>query len=185
MRLQWTNEFYLTKDLHTHSFLTSCTPTVKVYLACLSCCNSCCVVLVCNWGQEWEVGELHTRTQYKAFYTNEITADVGVKIGLRNVNITLKGSFHVTARLIWYQHLNYGPKMHLLCRPRPITCLSNPNGNVRKCTCTCVCVLLTFQYCICAYSCVHKLMLCLLHGYLTIYIYNVLGVKSTRISVWS
>ncbi|XP_067935872.1 dual oxidase maturation factor 2-like [Watersipora subatra] len=48
-------------------------------------------VLLCNWGQEWEVDELTTHTHYKAFTNRTIEAHVGIKIGLRNVNITLKG----------------------------------------------------------------------------------------------
>ena len=46
---------------------------------------------MCNFGQEWEVAEIHTVTQYRAGLTEEIDADIGVKIGLRSVNITLKG----------------------------------------------------------------------------------------------
>ena len=46
--------------------------------------------LVCNWGQEWEVDKINTETQYRANIPNFIHADVGIKIGLRNVNITLK-----------------------------------------------------------------------------------------------
>ena len=46
---------------------------------------------MCNFGQEWESGEIETHTQYKAFTTDTIEAHVGIKIGLRNVNITLKG----------------------------------------------------------------------------------------------
>ena len=48
-------------------------------------------VAVCNFGQEWEVAEIHTVTQYRAGLREEIDADIGVKIGLRSVNITLKG----------------------------------------------------------------------------------------------
>ncbi|XP_071793939.1 dual oxidase maturation factor 1-like isoform X1 [Asterias amurensis] len=48
-------------------------------------------ILLSAWGQEWEVAEIHdTETAYKAFFNHEITADIGVKIGLNSVNITLK-----------------------------------------------------------------------------------------------
>lgn len=48
-------------------------------------------IMVCNFGQEWEVGHIETKTQYRAGLRSEINASVGVKIGLRSVNITLKG----------------------------------------------------------------------------------------------
>jgi len=47
---------------------------------------------VCNFGQDWEVAHVKkVRTQYKALLPVEIEADVGVRIGLRSVNITLRG----------------------------------------------------------------------------------------------
>ena len=53
----------------------------------------CCVNTVCNFGQDWEVGYLTgVHTQYKALLPKEITATVGVRIGLRSVNITLLGT---------------------------------------------------------------------------------------------
>ena len=48
---------------------------------------------VCNFGQEWEVAHIHTKTPYRAGLKREIEADIGVKIGLRSVNITLKSTF--------------------------------------------------------------------------------------------
>lgn len=48
------------------------------------------VILLCNFGREWDIGSITTVTQYKAGPGN-INATVGVKIGLRGVNITLKG----------------------------------------------------------------------------------------------
>ena len=47
--------------------------------------------LVSNFGMEWKKSEVETTTQYKAFMSQEIKAKVGVKIGLRGVNVTLKG----------------------------------------------------------------------------------------------
>ena len=46
--------------------------------------------MLSNFGQEWESAHLHTKTAYRAGTKHEITADIGVKIGLRSVNITLK-----------------------------------------------------------------------------------------------
>ncbi|KAJ9578716.1 hypothetical protein L9F63_005078 [Diploptera punctata] len=47
------------------------------------------ILMTSNFGQEWEIGKIKTRTPYKAGEPNEITASVGVKIGLRSVNVTL------------------------------------------------------------------------------------------------
>ncbi|KAF6019331.1 hypothetical protein EB796_022359 [Bugula neritina] len=49
-----------------------------------------CIIL-CNWGQYWETDQVHVTTQYKAFTNQTIEGTVGIRIGLRNVNITLKG----------------------------------------------------------------------------------------------
>ena len=41
---------------------------------------------------EWEVGEIVTTTQYKAFTPIELhDAHIGIKMGLRGINITLTG----------------------------------------------------------------------------------------------
>jgi len=47
-------------------------------------------IMMCNFGQEWEVSEIHTKTQYRAGISDEIEANIGVKIGLRSINITLR-----------------------------------------------------------------------------------------------
>ena len=47
------------------------------------------------FGQEWSGAEIHTRTPYKAFSSHEIEADVGMKIGLASVNITLKSTIYL------------------------------------------------------------------------------------------
>lgn len=76
-------------------------PTSYVILTCYGIFHIVllCFVVVCNWGQEWESAEIETHTQYKAFTAETIEAKVGIKIGLRNVNITLKGlvTVHITA----------------------------------------------------------------------------------------
>ncbi|XP_042235095.1 dual oxidase maturation factor 1-like isoform X2 [Homarus americanus] len=48
------------------------------------------VIMACNFGQNWEEGQVDTLTPYKAGSGAEIEARVGVKLGLRSVNITLK-----------------------------------------------------------------------------------------------
>lgn len=50
------------------------------------------VIIITNFAYTWETSEIHTRTKYKAGTGHEITADIGVHIGLRGINITLKGS---------------------------------------------------------------------------------------------
>ncbi|XP_053392446.1 dual oxidase maturation factor 1-like isoform X2 [Mercenaria mercenaria] len=50
------------------------------------------VIILTNWTYTWETGEIHTRTKYKAGTGEEIDADIGVHIGLRGINITLKGT---------------------------------------------------------------------------------------------
>ncbi|XP_068084064.1 dual oxidase maturation factor 1 [Anabrus simplex] len=47
-------------------------------------------VIIGNFGQEWEVGQISTVTPYKAGSPSEINATIGMKLGLRSVNITLK-----------------------------------------------------------------------------------------------
>ncbi|CAD5124033.1 DgyrCDS12337 [Dimorphilus gyrociliatus] len=48
--------------------------------------------IVCNIGQDWEVAHIKNASlPYKSGFRGEIHADVSVKIGLRSVNITLKG----------------------------------------------------------------------------------------------
>ncbi|KAK4309272.1 hypothetical protein Pmani_019085 [Petrolisthes manimaculis] len=48
------------------------------------------IIMLCNFGQEWEVGHIESHTLYKAGSADEIHAAIGVKLGLRSVNITLK-----------------------------------------------------------------------------------------------
>ncbi|XP_014663463.1 PREDICTED: dual oxidase maturation factor 1-like [Priapulus caudatus] len=48
------------------------------------------IIMITNYGQEWEVGDLHLHVPYKAFTPTEVDAELGVKIGLRSVNITMK-----------------------------------------------------------------------------------------------
>ena len=49
--------------------------------------------LVTNFGYEWEVAEAkNVRTKYKAGSAGEITADIAVYMGLRGINVTLKGN---------------------------------------------------------------------------------------------
>lgn len=46
--------------------------------------------MVCNYGQQWEVGVITTSAPYRAGSGQEIRAQLGLYLGLRSVNITLK-----------------------------------------------------------------------------------------------
>jgi hypothetical protein len=60
-----------------------------------------CVIIVSNYGYGWQNGTVTTRTGYKAFTDHEITAKVGLHIGLRGINITLKGMSLGVMYRIW------------------------------------------------------------------------------------
>ncbi|KAK4877433.1 hypothetical protein RN001_009939 [Aquatica leii] len=47
-------------------------------------------IMLANFGQEWEVSHIRTKTPYRVGTGHEIVADIGVNIGLRSVNVTLK-----------------------------------------------------------------------------------------------
>lgn len=50
------------------------------------------VILAVNFSSEWSVGLVSTNTSYKASSSQWVSADVGLQIGLRGVNITLTGT---------------------------------------------------------------------------------------------
>ena len=64
----------------------NCDKTIASYFVCVS---------VTNYSPEWETASTHTITKYKAGTGKDIDASIGVHIGLRGVNITLKGKMHV------------------------------------------------------------------------------------------
>lgn len=49
------------------------------------------VILVCNFGYGWECGSVEGSLQYKALMKENVKAEIGIKVGLRGVNITLLG----------------------------------------------------------------------------------------------
>ncbi|XP_045137276.1 dual oxidase maturation factor 1-like [Portunus trituberculatus] len=63
---------------------------LKVFFRVASCMVLGLVIMVCNYGQQWEVGVITTSTPYKAGSGQEIRAQLGLYLGLRSVNITLK-----------------------------------------------------------------------------------------------
>ena len=58
------------------------------------------VIMVSNFSYSWYEGKVFVKTQYRAQTDEQITAEVGLFIGLRGLNITLKGkyiaSFHMS-----------------------------------------------------------------------------------------
>ncbi|KYM93528.1 Dual oxidase maturation factor 1 [Cyphomyrmex costatus] len=49
-----------------------------------------CLLMIENFGQEWEYGSTRSKTPYRVNVGQKIDAHIAVKIGLRSVNITLK-----------------------------------------------------------------------------------------------
>ncbi|XP_035207012.1 dual oxidase maturation factor 1-like isoform X2 [Stegodyphus dumicola] len=49
------------------------------------------VILVCNFGYGWEYGSVEALTPYKSFVKQQVKANIGLKVGLRGINVTLKG----------------------------------------------------------------------------------------------
>jgi len=50
-----------------------------------------CVIMVCNFGKEWQRGSVITTTQYSPSNPVQIQAEIGLHIGLRGINVTLVG----------------------------------------------------------------------------------------------
>jgi len=50
-----------------------------------------CAIIIGVVGQHWESGSVLTTTPYKAFTYKQIKAHVGIKIGLKSINVTFKG----------------------------------------------------------------------------------------------
>ncbi|CAJ0946414.1 unnamed protein product [Ranitomeya imitator] len=49
------------------------------------------VTVVVNFTTDWEIGSVNAVTTYKSFSNSTVNADIGVRVGLSGVNITLKG----------------------------------------------------------------------------------------------
>ncbi|GBO04566.1 Dual oxidase maturation factor 1 [Araneus ventricosus] len=46
---------------------------------------------VCNFGYGWEYGSVNATTPYKSFINEQVKAEIGLKVGLRGINVTLRG----------------------------------------------------------------------------------------------
>ncbi|XP_028409127.1 dual oxidase maturation factor 1-like [Dendronephthya gigantea] len=72
------------------------------------------VIILSNFGMEWEHAEIETKTLYKAFSGKEIEAHIAIKIGLRGVNITMKGVPDVNVKLdnTTVEKVDYNERFH-------------------------------------------------------------------------
>uniref|UniRef100_A0A8C5LZU7 Dual oxidase maturation factor 1 n=1 Tax=Leptobrachium leishanense TaxID=445787 RepID=A0A8C5LZU7_9ANUR len=50
------------------------------------------VTVAVNFTADWEVGLVNARTTYKSFSNSVVDADIGIHVGLKGINITLKGN---------------------------------------------------------------------------------------------
>ena len=55
---------------------------------------------VCNFGYGWEYGFVEAETQYKSFVNGNVKAEIGLKVGLRGINVTLRGNELVSVAFI-------------------------------------------------------------------------------------
>ncbi|KAK7493337.1 hypothetical protein BaRGS_00015463, partial [Batillaria attramentaria] len=67
------------------------------------------VILTANFSMTWEVAEVATKTKYKAGTGAEIEAEVGVQIGLRGINVTLKGEpeYQLNETINYNEHFSW------------------------------------------------------------------------------
>ncbi|GFY66734.1 dual oxidase maturation factor 1 [Trichonephila inaurata madagascariensis] len=49
------------------------------------------VILICNFAYGWEYGSVKATTPYKSFISEQVRAEIGLKVGLRGINVTLLG----------------------------------------------------------------------------------------------
>lgn len=68
-------------------------------------------ILLGNFGQEWEVSHIKTNTTYKSGSKHEIIADIGIKIGLRSINVTLKSDIE-DHKALPNEVINYNERLH-------------------------------------------------------------------------
>ncbi|XP_018569884.1 dual oxidase maturation factor 1 [Anoplophora glabripennis] len=67
------------------------------------------LLLVNNFGQEWEVGHIVSKTPYRAGTHQEINASISVKIALRGVNVTLRNITDLKGKLE-YEKIDYNER---------------------------------------------------------------------------
>lgn len=64
------------------------------------------VILLCNFGYGWEYGSVNATTPFKSFKPEQVSAEIGLKIGLRGINVTLVG----TPRIQVNEIINYNER---------------------------------------------------------------------------
>ncbi|KAE8617504.1 hypothetical protein XENTR_v10009096 [Xenopus tropicalis] len=50
------------------------------------------VIVAVNFTSDWEVGSVSATTTYKSFSNAVVNADIGLRVGLNGINVTLKGN---------------------------------------------------------------------------------------------
>ncbi|XP_056428531.1 dual oxidase maturation factor 1-like [Hyla sarda] len=73
------------------------------------------VIIAVNFTRDWEVGSVTTTTVYKSFSNTMVNASIGLLVGLRGVNITLKGNpvhqlnetINYNERFSWESRIQY------------------------------------------------------------------------------
>ncbi|XP_049819899.1 dual oxidase maturation factor 1-like [Aethina tumida] len=68
------------------------------------------LLLLGNFGQEWEVGHIKSKTSYKAGSPHEIDANIAVKIGLRSVNVTLNSDTKNLNNSLKHETIDYNER---------------------------------------------------------------------------
>ncbi|XP_017781114.1 PREDICTED: dual oxidase maturation factor 1-like [Nicrophorus vespilloides] len=69
------------------------------------------MIMLGNFGQEWEVGHVKSVMPYKAGSGVQINGSVGIKIGLRSVNVTLVSDVDRNSSLK-HEVINYNERFH-------------------------------------------------------------------------
>lgn len=62
-----------------------------------------------NFGQEWEVAHIVSKTPYKAGTGEEINASISIKIALRCVNVTLRNVSELKG-VLQHEKINYNER---------------------------------------------------------------------------
>ncbi|CAL4245619.1 unnamed protein product, partial [Meganyctiphanes norvegica] len=76
-------------------FLLPSVPGIKRFLYFSRCTLTLLLgltIMLCNFGQNWEVAVVNSKMPYRAGTAQEVTAEIDVRMGLRGLNITLKNT---------------------------------------------------------------------------------------------
>ena len=59
-------------------------------------------MLVCNVSQSWQVAHVHSHCEYSLEVADGIDADVSLYVGLKSINITLRGPHKLIPLYHWH-----------------------------------------------------------------------------------